>query len=1295
MATRAFELTRLDSATFEHLVNTLALKILGNGVAGFAPGPDGGRDGYFEGEADYPSAQTRWRGTWYIQSKFHAPSLTGDPQKWLQKQVQLEIEEFARADSGRTLPDNWIIATNVDPSGAAGTGTFDKVIGAVKKFNPELGAHTHIWGGTKILDFLVHQPDVAKHYGGFLTSGEVISAILQSLNDVSASINEIIHHLVVNQISEQQFTKLEQAGSSADTRPGIHSLYTDLPFNFENCRYPGVLAELTRTLARNHSPNGFDPVGPDWDRWGRRPQRSRVWFVRGGPGNGKSTLTQFVCQIHRAAIIANFTSPVSAKVEELSKEIKSRAEELGYFPLAARIPVHFELRNYAHWYGQKSASSSRGVLTYLAHRLTREVEQTVHVGTLKRAFAKGRWLFIFDGLDEVPGDVKDELAKEINKFIDEYLLECKSDAMIVCTSRPQGYSGQFDDLRPSIIDLAKLHPEEALKCANPVLAIDRSAEEVEGYRAILRDAISSPSICEIMTTPLQSHIMAVVVRDGGRPPERKWLLFSNFYEVIKKREANRNLADPRVARLLRECDKLIKALHNRLGFELHYRAEKSSGAQTSISRDDLRGIIREVVNSLQDDDIEDTIAILDEATTERLVLVNTPENGGTVRFDIRPLQEFFAAEYIYESAVELNFSERLRAIATDSHWREVMHFLLSALVERERRGELAQAVEVLSDADDSPLDQRRAIARRLSIGGILAAQLLREGVLESDKRTRVLFRKCFTSLLATTDARILFGARPPQHSSTWLVGVSLDVINENSPFENIGAACLFPLLLDDGVYQVDLVISALVGSDNKYIEAFVSHLSPKGFPVQGVDLPGWVYIVLIRRVFSDNWRDLSEKTLEHIYFILGSDVDLFVSSAISIGISPDVARILSACFSRYYYARGGALIEERNIGGMIVERIIEPPVELNGFLWPPEVWEEMEELGGVARICALLAKAALHGDAVAIGCLEEELCGGGGLWRVPEGYRQLFFQIGECQAPGAAIADLFRDSHLGCSVEHTFVSDPNEDSDWYQVAAKFPSICNVILSDSSESPLVTSLHNWLSDKENLDFFVDCLINSMQSGNLGFGDIGVFEIDFPSAMPALKTSIAKYPPVNSRDRLKRYNKPFKLELPADAVLLPHVASCVSPEPDNLFRLGLSERMTFGEAAEMVKIFIPDGYSLRAIWSDEAVEKNIRAAAGALLLSYSDDGVRLKSNEYDIISSFYNDDISYWFVPVVFQFLTPAVRNGKQEALDLVEKILALARTDLRARCACETVIADWREITRAPVHESFDEGIWGA
>lgn len=86
------DLSQLDSNSFEHLVNALSLRELGNGVTGFATGPDGGRDGYLFGKANYPSEKENWEGTWFIQSKFHKPHLSTNAQSWILNEVKKRLK---------------------------------------------------------------------------------------------------------------------------------------------------------------------------------------------------------------------------------------------------------------------------------------------------------------------------------------------------------------------------------------------------------------------------------------------------------------------------------------------------------------------------------------------------------------------------------------------------------------------------------------------------------------------------------------------------------------------------------------------------------------------------------------------------------------------------------------------------------------------------------------------------------------------------------------------------------------------------------------------------------------------------------------------------------------------------------------------------------------------------------------------------------------------------------------------------------------------------------------------------
>jgi hypothetical protein len=525
----SYDLTKLGERSFEHLANFLALRVLGAGHTGFGPGADGGRDGFFEGEAAYPSDVNRWSGRWYIQSKYHRPHLSKDPQKWLLAKIKEEIDEFENPRTKRSWPDNWIIVTNIEPSGTPETGAFDKARELVAKSNNALAERFHIWGGAKVIQLLVLHSEVADYYSHFLTPGHVLTRLYRQLNDVQASTRSIIRHFVVTNFNEQQFTKLEQAGSTIDTRPGIHRLFTDLPFRCRQANVQGMSLEyLVQAAAQNHRAESRISDLPLWLPWRKNPRRARVWFIKGGPGQGKSTLTQYLAQIQRACLMLGPDAPLATTQQlETAREIREVATKYDSWPLAPRIPVYVELKDFAKWFGERDSDRPRGIFTFLADRLSARIQQAVHVGTLKRAFSEARWLFVFDGLDEVPSDVKDNVAGEIIAFIDDQLIELGADAFFVCTSRPQGYSGQFSSLEAAETELSPLNTMQALTCAAPVLRIDRDEVESAQNFETLREALQSPSIAEIMTTPLQAHIMAVVVRDGGRPPDRKWRLFGS------------------------------------------------------------------------------------------------------------------------------------------------------------------------------------------------------------------------------------------------------------------------------------------------------------------------------------------------------------------------------------------------------------------------------------------------------------------------------------------------------------------------------------------------------------------------------------------------------------------------------------------------------------------------------------------------------------------------------------------------------------------------------------------------
>lgn len=816
-----YDLTQLDSSTFEHMINFLALKVLGAGTTGFAPGPDGGRDGYFKGEAAYPSAVERWTGNWYIQSKFHKPSMSKNPNNWLFDEVKKEIEAFSEPHTRRELPDIWILATNIEPSGVSKTGAYDRIQKLIKE-NFGDSVKFDIWGGRRVLDFLADQPNVASYYGHFLTPGQVLTTLQESLLDSSAQAEAIITHFVVSNFNEQIYTKLEQAGSNSDTRPKIHDLFIDLPFKGESQLNGLVFESMIHSAANNHRISAWNDFGPSWQAWARNPIRSRVTVIKGGPGQGKSTIGQYFAQIQRAALILEEGGPnVTPAVRVICQELKSRAVNDGYWPGTPRIPITIELKDFAKWYGSRTDFEPTGILRYISDRIRAKMGEEVLVGTLKRAIQKNSWFITFDGLDEVPNDVKDDVANEIIEFTNELIPSLNSDILILCTTRPQGYSGQFEKLEAAEVTLSNLPPTTALKCAAAVVTFGRSPEESENSISALEAAMASEQVRDLMTTPLQAHIMAVLVRDGGRPPEKRWQLFENFYQVMKKRETLKGFGNQNVAKLLRESETLLKAIHSRLGVSLHAKAENSSGAETTLAKNDFKNLAIKTTEMLIEENVSGIVDTLMEATTERLVFVNTPDDNESVRFDIRQLQEFFAGEFIYTGVDLKELQSRIEIIGSDSHWREVMHFMLSALVVANRTIELTVAINALASLDTS-LDCHdvRILKHRTAAGAILSLRLLNEGVLEQDRRVRSQFSSCLKPIFASLDPEVIWTLSSISHSNShaWVLGTMVDALMDLSESEQIGAAVALARKLPDHHPRSKEVSAKIMNSSDSYLE---------------------------------------------------------------------------------------------------------------------------------------------------------------------------------------------------------------------------------------------------------------------------------------------------------------------------------------------------------------------------------------------------------------------------------------------------------------------------------------------
>lgn len=153
---RQYPLQDIHDSDFEQLATLICSKILGEAVIGFASGPDGGRDGRFNGKANsFPSKSEPWKGKIVIQAKhtqkINASCSDSDFRKILKNDVLPAIKKLKEDKN----VDCYLLFTNRKL-----TGKQDKKIEDL--IDAETGIPNVVIANEKIQQWLKMYPDIVK-----------------------------------------------------------------------------------------------------------------------------------------------------------------------------------------------------------------------------------------------------------------------------------------------------------------------------------------------------------------------------------------------------------------------------------------------------------------------------------------------------------------------------------------------------------------------------------------------------------------------------------------------------------------------------------------------------------------------------------------------------------------------------------------------------------------------------------------------------------------------------------------------------------------------------------------------------------------------------------------------------------------------------------------------------------------------------------------------------------------------------------------------------------------------------
>lgn len=476
---------------------------------------------------------------------------------------------------------------------------------------------------------------------------------------------------------EERFVKFKQVG--LETQP-IQALFIDLPLLFSSVS----IADSRRYGQRSAGSTSTPTIGAAEYILRKGEQ---VLVINAGPGQGKSTVMQFVCQVERAHI--------------LGEEAFLAAIPAGMRPRRARVPFLLEFQALSEWLSGNDPyvhggrhSKPRSLEAFLCHSIsTAAGGLEFSVDALHSLVANNDVLLAMDALDEVADLVlRENVLHELSRAIQRLRrLKRGSPAdlsrdyhpglSVVITSRPTANDSApalpFEAIAAELGFLGLEQRDEYLsKWAS--LRLDLSTTDRNSLEAIWRRKKHEEHVLEITRTPMQLAILLHLIHTRGESlPDKRTVLYREYVKTFFEREV---LKDATVA----DNVELLQSLHGELAWQLQSLSEHGHSAGR-LPRQALKSrIIQKLKDSGKNPLLADSVM---DAVTDRVYML-VERRTGEFEFEIQPIREFFAAQHLYETLPMRpgptdGKAARFEQLARRPYWLNVARFYAGMCTESE------------------------------------------------------------------------------------------------------------------------------------------------------------------------------------------------------------------------------------------------------------------------------------------------------------------------------------------------------------------------------------------------------------------------------------------------------------------------------------------------------------------------------------------------------------------------------------------------------------------------------------
>lgn len=639
---------RLGDHDFQQLVGAL----LTIQFPGFQPmalrQADGGRDGLRRDEA---GRLLIYQVKWSVSGKKR------NPVPWLEQIVRDEGDNLRRLAAKGVR--RYALVTNLASTARPEVGTFDALNRRLEELAKEFGFDemTCFWREA-LNGWVDNAPKETKWaYAEMLAGWDLVRYLVDEHADASRDkgTRQLVRRVAAAQWEDDGQVKFSQ--SDVD-RQQVVDLFVDVTADRVQAPTKRVGFALTRSSLGGAAEYLAGSQTP-------------FTLVRGAPGQGKSTLSQFLCQVHRAPFL-----PEAQRTTKLPDSNEPR------------FPVRLDLSDYARWMSGidvwsdsddrpggrlKARKGPQATLEcFLADLMSHEGGvASVTADEVQRIFARVPSLVVLDGLDEVGiPSMRTRVVAEIDKFAARATTYAVPPKVVVTTRPSAGALPEPSTDHFEIIVLNKLSPQQRESYLRKWCAV-RGIRGKDGrtLRSGFKAKSKEPYIDELAGNPMQLTILLDLIHQQGlATPTQRTDLYDKYVDLLLAREANKN---PKTVSDHKE--ELLEIIPF-LGWYLHAHTEQSP-INSRMSVGALKAAIRHFQTTYGNP--QTVVDDLFEGATDRLWAL-TSKVDGSFEFEVLSLREYFAARFLYrnagEDSADFDSNRVLRELLRRPYWLNTARF---------------------------------------------------------------------------------------------------------------------------------------------------------------------------------------------------------------------------------------------------------------------------------------------------------------------------------------------------------------------------------------------------------------------------------------------------------------------------------------------------------------------------------------------------------------------------------------------------------------------------------------------